>query len=379
MDGRNDAQVGDSRTADRPASDLGGADRADTRADVVSGLRVDAAVDRREVGADARDAAAPRDITGGDGSVSDARDTAGPGTDGRDGAVSGDTSKLDVPFDLVKDANKDTTPDIRKLDAPVEAPPRNSCVNPIEIPMDNPHVDLTLSTAGEDHKFDLPCGQGGGPDLVLKFSLLQWEMVYADTFGANWNTVLHISKTCPPGQDLGNPDGGLPACNDDGCGTGQSQVAELLPNNRYYLYVSGANGESGPVTLHFQHALAGSGPASPLPAGTGSVSGTTGEGLPPSGDCQMPGPADTYWWTTCPDYAGGAFSASTCTGTSFDTVLSLQVPRTDSLSCVNDTDACGRQSSLKTTVPPGAGLNVLSLGGGGSVSAGPYVLTYTRP
>jgi hypothetical protein len=93
----------------------------------------------------------------------------------------------------------------------------------------------------------------------------------------------------------------------------------------------------------------------------------------------MPGRADTYWWTTCPDYAGGAFSASTCTGTSFDTVLSLQVPRTDALSCVNDTEACGRQSLLRTTVPPGAGLNVLSLGGGAAVAAGPYVLTYTRP
>jgi hypothetical protein len=302
----------------------------------------------------------------------DAADAAGAGKDARDTAVRIDTNKPDT---LVKDAEKDT----RKLDAPVEAPPPNSCENAIEIPMGTPHVDLTLNTAGEAHKFDLPCGQGGGPDLVLKFSLLQWEMVYADTFGADWNTVLHISKTCPPGQDLGQPDAGLPACNDDSCGTGQSQVAELLANNRYYLYVCGVGAAAGPVTLHFQHTPTGSGPARPLPVGTGTANGTTGEGSPPSGDCQMPGRADTYWWTTCPDYAGGAFSASTCTGTTFDTVLSLQVPRTDLLSCVNDVEACGRQSLLKTTVPPGAGVNVLSLGGGSAVAAGPYVLTYTRP
>ena len=381
--------VGDSRTADTADAKV---DRGIDAADSAGGR--DVAGERGDTG-DTRDAAALdvpalRDTTGGDSSdeVVDAADAA----DSRDALnkLDGTRDTRDTPVLIdtsdavaVKDTNKDTSKDAAVEAIPVDAAPDvrlpNSCLNPIEISMDNPHVDLALTTTGESHKFDLPCATGGS-DLVLTFSPLKYELFYADTFGASWNTILHIGKSCPPGPEAADPTSGLVGCSNDACNTSQSQAAALLFNDRYYLYLSGANGESGDVTLHFQHAPVGSGPSSPLAAGTGSINGitSTADGYPPD-VCEGPGPSNSFWWVTCPDYLGGSLAASTCTGTTFDTFLMLQSPRTNFVSCVDDTDPCGRQSSMKATVPPGAGLNVLTIAGGDPNASGPYLLTYTRP
>ena len=397
-DAREANRVGDSRTADTAETQIDQARSPDV-VDAAGGH--DVVVDVRDVGgerdatgnlreAGTMDTLSLRDTSGGEGGgeVGDAANAAGSrdGADAQDSAE--DTRDGPALHDLGKPiggpdtaAVRDTSTDLAQLDAAPDVPPPNSCVNAIEIPMDKSHVDLALTTRGQSHKFDLPCAQGG-PDLVLQFSLLDHELVYADTFGANWNTILHISKTCPPGSTITNPTAGLTACSDDACSTSQSQATALLPNYRYYLYLSGANGESGDVTVHFQHAPVGTGPASPLAAGTGSVSGATVDGdSPPDIACEYPGPSSSYWWITCPDYLGGTLAASTCTGTNFDTALSLQVPRTDLVSCADDTDPCGSLTSLQATIPPGAGLNLLTLGGGqlGPNGFGPYLLTYTRP
>jgi hypothetical protein len=47
--------------------------------------------------------------------------------------------------------------------------------------------------------------------------------------------------------------------------------------------------------------------------------------------------------------------------------------------CNDDYLPCGMQSYISATVPPGAGINVLMLGGSSMVSYGSYSLTYTRP
>jgi hypothetical protein len=337
------------------------------------------------VASDTRDAVLLRDVRGpdvkndetsGDDSGADTgRDV--KVTDAQDAPVSSDTGKPDGSGDSF--AFKDTLPDVKRLDAPPDVPPPNGCLNPIVIPTDDPKYDLTLSTAGESHKFDLPCGSAG-PDVVMRFTLSQNELIYADTFGATWNTVLHFSKTCPPSSVPATDGPGLVTCSDDACASKQSQVIAVAPNPGYYLFLSGANGESGSVTLHFQHAAVGTGVLKQLGSGTGSVSGTTDNNTaPPTDVCEASGAADNYWWSTCPDYAGGALSASTCTGTTFDTLLSLQVPRTAAVSCVDDTETCGRQSILGANVPIGAGLNVLSIFGGTYKDFGPYVITYTRP
>jgi hypothetical protein len=58
----------------------------------------------------------------------------------------------------------------------------------------------------------------------------------------------------------------------------------------------------------------------------------------------------------------------------------MQVPRTELVSCVDDTDGCGRLSTLNAPIPAGAGINVLTIDGGGSpLAAGAYQFTYTRP
>jgi hypothetical protein len=372
--------VGDARTADTAdakrdlvidaADSAGGRDVAGERGDTRD--------------APALDVPALRDTTGGD-SSDEVGDAAGA-VDSRDAADRQDSARdtRDAPATpdavAVKDAGKDTAAEAMPVDAAPDVRLPNSCLNPIEISMQaGPHVDLALTTTGESHKFDLPCATGGS-DLVLTFSPLKQELVYADTFGANWNTILHISKSCPPGPTITNPTVGLDACSDDACNTSQSQAAALLPNYRYYLYLSGANGESGDVTLHFQHAPVGDGPSSPLAAGTGSISGITSidDGNPPD-VCEASGSSNSFWWVTCPDYLGGALTASTCTGTTFATYLMLQGPRTALVSCVDDTDSCGRQSLMNATIPPGAGLNVLSIAGGDPNAFGAYVLTYTRP
>ena len=379
--------VGDSRTADTADAKV---DRGIDAADSAGGR--DVAGERGDTGdtrdAPALDVPALRDTTGGDSSdeVGDAADAA----DSRDAADRQDSARdtRDAPAtpdavaakDANKDASKDTAAEVMPVDAAPDVRLPNSCLNPIEISMhDGPHVDLALTTTGESHKFDLPCATGGS-DLVMTFSPLKQELVYADTFGASWNTILHISKSCPPGPTITNPTVGLDACSDDACNTSQSQAAALLPNYRYYLYLSGANGESGDVTLHFQHAPVGDGPSSPLAAGTGSISGITSvdDGNPPD-VCEASGPSNSFWWVTCPDYLGGALTASTCTGTTFATYLMLQSPRTALVSCANDTDSCGRQSLMNATIPPGAGLNVLSIAGGDPNALGAYLLTYTRP
>jgi hypothetical protein len=336
----------------------------------------------RSSNADAQDAATLRDSASGDGAaeVGDVADDSRDANDARDSAV--DTGVLrDAGKDLAAPV-KDAAPEAAKLDGTADSPlppAPNSCANPIDIPMDSPYTDLVLSTTGESHKFDLPCAQGG-PDLVLRFALGEYSAVYADTFGATWNTILSFSTTCPPSPTAGNPDPGTSACSDDACNTTQSQAVALLPNQLYYLILSGANGDSGDVTVHFQHAGLGTGLVAALDPGTGSVSGTTiTRTRGPIAACEASGPSASYWWLTCPDYLGGALTASTCTGTAFNTVLSLQIPRTGLVSCNDDYDPCGSRSFINPTVPPGAGLNVLTVGGATTSDYGDYLVTYTRP
>jgi hypothetical protein len=163
-------------------------------------------------------------------------------------------------------------------------------------------------------------------------------LVYADTFGAAWNTALFFSDTCdkptfPSGQ-------GAAACNDDACGTSQSQVVGVLRSGYHYLIVSGANGESGDVTVHVDRAVVGTTNPIDLASGSGTLQGNVAGGGT-TNLCEASGPQSNYWWLTCPDYAGGAFQASNCNTATWNTVLSLQIPRGPILSCDIDDFNCG--------------------------------------
>jgi hypothetical protein len=292
---------------------------------------------------------------------------------GAGGGVAANGGSGGNPRDGGVDAPVGPTDGPARIDALVAGP--GTCDMPVMIPSNVAHTDVLVTTTGAAHAFDLPCATNGG-DVVLTFTLTQRELVYADTFGATWNTVLYFSNTCGPSAP--SADVGTVACSDDACGSPQSQAVAVLGYGRHYLIVSGVNGASGAATVHFQHAPIGNGPLTLLPAGSGTRSGTTsGSGF--ANDCEAAGPDNSYWWRTCPDYAGGAFSASTCNGAMFDTVLSLQIPRTDIASCGDDDPKCGIQSTLGTPVPAGAGINVLTVDSNTGSNAGDYTITYTRP
>jgi hypothetical protein len=316
-------------------------------------LDVPSAIDASKVG-DAKDAASPTEA----GTSSDGRDAA-------DAKKTGDAKDAPVGSDA-------------GLDSAIDVYLPNSCQNPIVIPLDNSHVDLTVSTDGESHDFELPCATGGS-DIVLSFYLDRPEMVYADTFGTGWNTILALSPTCPLTEPQATE--GMVTCNDDACDSTQSQVFAILPSGRHYLVLSGSNDESGTTTLHFQHAPVGIGNSFNMPPGTGTLTGTL-SGIGRLGACEAVGPEQSYWWVSCPDYAGGNFRASTCKSADLklDVILFLQTPRNDALVCANG-DSCGLQESMTATVPAGAGINSLAVeaNNGSGHNTGDYTLDYTRP
>jgi hypothetical protein len=279
----------------------------------------------------------------------------------------------------VLDAPQVVDTEIAGIDAPsdIGLAGLGTCASPIDIPAGRSKIDVQVSTAQAVHVLNFPCGSNGA-DIVIRIHVLtqQPQLFYADTFGAAWNTMLFFSDTCeqpkaPTGADI-------VACSDDACGTSQSQVVAVLNYGYHYLLVSGANGESGDVTVHVQSAILGSGTIANLLAGTGSVEGNT-SGIDRSGLCDTSGAKNNYWWQSCPDDVPGAFTASTCGGARWDTALSLQIPRADILSCNDDDNDCGMQSTIKLSMPAGAGIQVLTVGGSTGTSIGNYTLTYTRP
>jgi len=252
-----------------------------------------------------------------------------------------------------------------------------TCDTPYVIPMNVAHTDITVdTTTGRTHDFDFPCASNG-TDVVLSFIVTQPEIVYADTFGASVNTALFFGDACD-GSSGPAAAQGTASCNDDACGAQQSQATAVVDYGLHLLVVSGVGTDGGPVTVHFQHAQLGSGQARTLAAGSGTVSGTTGS-IGAMNMCQASGGDDSYWWATCPSFAGGSFTASTCNGATFDTVLSLQVPRTNVQSCADDAINCGVQSTINTSLPAGAGVQVLTIDGATGSDKGPYTITYTRP
>ena len=361
-------------------------DARDTTASTEAPVRIDASAAIDSIDApkstDSKDGATTADTKDGVPTIDGG--TSGDGRDGSDGSKPSDaidSAKASDAHDVasVKDAADspmaiDTAVVAQDGGGALDSPASNSCENPFEIPLDKPHVDVTITTESESHDFDLPCASGGN-DVVLSFNLSQTEMVYADTFGASWNTILAISPTCPLTAPVAYA--GMVACNDDACGTAQSQVFAILPNGRHFLVLSGVNGDSGSVTIHFQHAPVANSRNLSLPQGSGTLTGTT-SGSPLLSLCEGGGPEDCYWWVSCPDYAGGTLSASTCSGTAFDTVLSLQIPSNDTISCANG-DSCGLQELMTAAIPPGAGMHVLAVDGDVRSSAGAYTLTYSRP
>jgi hypothetical protein len=223
------------------------------------------------------------------------------------------------------------------------------------------------------------------PEVFYAFTINAPMFVYADTFGTSWNTVLFLlSNGCAP---ITSAIAGDAVCNDDACGTPQSQIVTALPAGKYKLGITGRTSDAGPnqgpATVHFRVALAASGTDTQLPQGTTMQSGTTSGAISNIGaiagsGCVAAGPENGYWWTSCPSDPGGMLNASTCSGvTGWEPVLELQVPGSNAYKCAQD--SCGLQTSLTASIPSGAGLRVLAIDGNTAADLGAYTLSVTRP
>ena len=269
-------------------------------------------------------------------------------------------------------------------DATVTGTGSDTCTNATAIPLvgKNPRVDLVATTTGAAHDVDAPCAADQGPDTFYKFSVSKPVFVYADTFGATWNTVLFLlSDSCEP---LTTTMTGGSVCSDDGCGTSQSQIVARLEPGAYRLGLGGRGGASGEATIHFEWAIAGSGTTKQLPPTDSVQTGTTtGEGniSTLSNDCVAAAGENSYWWARCPNDPARTIHASTCGGASFESVLEMQVPKLapgieSAYRC--NVGGCGTlQAALGTNLPAGAGLGVLSIDGQSGSDVGPYTMTVT--
>lgn len=258
-------------------------------------------------------------------------------------------------------------------------PPNDTRAGATRIDLTQSAVTLTTNTAAARNDTTGPCGCTSGRDVFYTFTLTRAEIVYADTVGTSWDTSLFLQDS--RGNNITNANllGGE-ACNDDnglGCSTGvQSMIAARLGPGTYYLVLSGCN--YGAATIHFQHLPVGSGEVRRINPGamtqTLMAAPPTGTGTITSACCSG-GPENTYWWPTCPGFAGSPFSASTCGGASWDTELDQRSAARTPVSVCND-DSCGLQSIVNSTIPPGPGLHALYLDTcGGTVGAATITFT----
>jgi hypothetical protein len=264
-----------------------------------------------------------------------------------------------------------TSGDGHMIDGPPPAA-NDTCATATTISISSMHVDMPATTVAAHADLAAPCGTAGVPDVFFKFTLTRREMVYADTFGASMPTSLFFASSCSTARTAQTTSGDA-LCSAGACATTQSQVVALLdPGTHYLVYAS-----QGAATIHFQHTEVGTGTIAQLGQGTTMTTGTTSG----SGNlyaCDAGGAENTYWWLSCPLDAGGAFTASTCGGTTnFDTILSLQIPGTESVMC--DDDTCSFQSTVGANIPAGAGLYVIAVDGFSQAKHGDYTLSATRP
>ena len=302
---------------------------------------------------------------------------AGCGGGGGGGGGDGPGGQIDAPVNPPIDANpgSDATDANQNptIDASMQAAANDLCANATTISMAAAHTQFDATMTGAHAELTAPCGTGGTPDVFFKFTLSRRELVYADTFGASGSTALFFASSCSTARTAQTTSGDS-LCSTGACGTSQSQVVAMLEPGTHYLVLAGSA-----ATIHFQHVEVGGGTVQPLAQGSSAPTGTT-SGSGALYACDGGGAENSYWWRTCPGDAGGSFQASTCTGTNFDTILSLQMPGSDLVMCDDDTDGCGQfQSRVTANIPAGAALYVISVDGFSQSKHGDYTLSSSRP
>jgi len=222
----------------------------------------------------------------------------------------------------------------------------------------------------------LDCGDQGGRDVFYQFTLPAEDVVYYDSFGSTFDTVIRVfAGAC---TSLG----ATQACADDACSTTRSQGAIDLAAGTYCLVLDqfSSTTTAGAASLTFKR---GGRPGTFLGAASGTVTGTTtGKTNLSTASCEANSaqPDAGYFFLTCPNHTYSV-SADTCTSTAFDTVIYLKsgAATAGDVTCSDDVSGCGSglQSRFTGASVGGPNLNWIIVDGFGQTGNGNYALTYS--
>lgn len=216
------------------------------------------------------------------------------------------------------------------------------------------------------------------------------HLVYADTFGSLFDTVLAFADSCLATGSATvldrAPTSGELLCNDDqnintGCAIASNSsaiVAALdggLNGTTYYVVMTGYNNQSGRTPLHFVRYRVNPMTTTTFVPGGAPQSYSAFTSGPPirspicAGGMPALAPEQTFWWRTCADFPGAVgVQATTCLlGQSYDTHLTYWSSN-GGASCNDNDNGCAFGANRSTLPagalqPAGAGLHVISLDG----------------
>ena len=263
--------------------------------------------------------------------------------------------------------------------ADVTCPPNDFAAGAIDISAGGTFT-ADLTAAHDDNwaasTATLDCGNQGGRDVFYQFTLPAEEVVYFDTLGSNYDSVIRVfAGAC-------TSIGATKACADDACSTTRSQGAVDLLAGTYCLVVDqfSSSTTAGATTLVFKR---GGRTGIGISAASGTQTGTTaGKVNHTVAGCESntTQPDVGYFFLTCPGqtYTVGA---NTCSGTAFDTVIYLRSgsAATGDVACSDDVTGCGNnfQSRFTSATVSGANLQWIIVDGFGTSGNGAYSLSYT--
>ena len=258
--------------------------------------------------------------------------------------------------------------------ADAACPPNDQAAGAIDVSAGG-QFTVDLVAARDDHwTSGTDCGEQGGRDVFYQLTLSAAEVVYLDTFGSSFDTVIRIhAGSCAS-------IGALQACSDDACGQQRTQVARQLAAGTYCVVVDQFKAAitTGSLVLNVKRG----GRTGSQIAGSGSVSGTTtGKQHLSVASCEANTmqPDVGYFFLSCPSVTT-TVSANTCTGTAFDAVVYMRAGAATAadVACSDDVSGCGNglQPRITGAAVSGANLNWIIVDGFGQTGNGSYTLTY---
>jgi hypothetical protein len=235
---------------------------------------------------------------------------------------------------------------------------------------------VTGSTVGAMN--DTGACAGSNNTVYYRIDVIARSIVYVETFGSTTNTVVGFR---PLGAATSS------SCNDNACGTMQSQAAIVADVGALYIEVGNAAGGAGPFTLRYTIQPAGAGDVTAITpsATTQTVVGSTNatNGVAQSCGSMTSAGEDAFYFMTCPTDPARRLHVSTC-GSYFDTVVELRSVGVPAV-CNDDagngecpiTGGTQAGSNIVPNLPAGSGLHVFYVDGYSSGSYGRYVLQYS--